>query len=152
MLHWSAGRYRTYFPHYQFCILGPRDDQTGDGEVVSTFPVEKNLRRIPSGDLDYAAHTRGRNSGRIGISAMAMYQATTNTYGVFPPTPRQIESLCAVAGLVVAKYGKGLPIDAQVKTHYEWAVIDAYFPNRWDWMKEGPLLKRKVEWYAARAR
>lgn len=129
-------------------MLGPHDDQTSDGEVVSTFPVEKNLRRIPAGDLDYAAHTRGRNSGRIGVSAMAMYQATTNNYGVFPPTPRQIESLCAVAGLVVAKYGKGLPIYSQVWTHYQWAVEDGYFPNRWDWMQEGPRLVGKVAYYA----
>ena len=149
VLHWSAGPYLAWFDHYNLCVLGP----PRDGDVVLSLPIAANLRRIRPGDgLAYGAHARGRNSGRVGIGAMCMYRGTMSDYGAFPPTPRQVETMCALAGLVAAKYGTGLPVNAQVRTHYQWAVEDGYYPDRWDWMREGPALVRKVAWYAASAR
>lgn len=151
VLHWSAGRYTTWFPHYSVCVLGP----PRDGEIILSHPFKNNLRKIQPG-MEYAAHTRGRNSYRLAISAMSMYGATTNDYGFFSPTRKQIETMCALAGLMVVKYAvmrnlRALTpavIEEFVKTHYEYAVLDRYFPNRWDWMAETPELKRKVFWYA----
>ena len=118
-----------------------------DGRIVKSHPVANNLRQLRSGDV-YAAHTRRRNSYRIGLSVMAMYGATMADYGSYPPTPKQIETLCAVAALCVVKYG--LVVDEHVRTHYEWAVADGYYPNRWNFMREGSTLRGKVKWYAQR--
>lgn len=152
VLHWSAGKYLKWFPHYHLCVLGP----PADGEVVVTHPILNNLRRITSG-MDYAGHTRGRNSGRVGISAMCMYLAGMTDYGTFPPTSRMIETVCALAGLVDAKYAPGQPggqdaFNQRVRTHYQWARDDGYYPDRWNWMVESELMQRKAWWYAQRAR
>lgn len=141
--HWSAGRYVSWFEHYHLCVLGP----PRDGEVILSHPFLNNLRRIRPG-AEYAGHTRGRNSGRIGISAMCMYRATMADYGAFPPTPRMVETMCALGGLVVAKYGRGVPIAEQVATHWQWAVRDGYYPDRWNWQRETDVLIRKTAWYA----
>lgn len=160
--HWSAGRYRKFFDHYNLCVLGPHEDfvtrtattvsiadgENDDGEIVLTHPILNNLRKIRHGIDEYAPHTRSRNSGRIGISAMCMYEATPDRYGDFPPTGRQIEAMCAVGGLVVAKYGQGISIEQQVFTHFQYAKIDGYYPDRWDWMREGPTLLGKTRYYA----
>lgn len=146
--HWSAGRYRKHFPHYHFCILGPDENGKSDGEIVLTYPILNNLRKIRHGIDEYAAHTRARNSGHVGISAMCMYEGKPANYGKFPPTPRQIESMCAAGGLVVAKYGKGIFIENQVFTHFDFAVKDGYTNERWDWMREGPKLRAKTQFYA----
>ena len=140
VFHWSAGRYTPYFPHYHVCVLGPPHD----GAVLLTHPFQNNLRQIRAGDI-YAAHTKGRNSYRLAVSAMAMYGATMNDSGQFPVTPKQIETLCAVAGLMVVKYT--LDISA-VRTHYEWAIEDGYYPNRWDFMRLSETLRGKTKFYA----
>lgn len=154
--HWSAGRYTSWFDHYNLCVLGP----PRDGEVVLSYPIARNLRRIPAGAEDYAAHTRGRNSGRVGIGAMCAYRAVMGDYGAFPPTPRQIETMCALGGLVSRKYGDLERLAEQVRTHYQWAVEDGYWPNRWNWQKLAPgdprpgheVLLAKTRYYYLRAR
>lgn len=146
--HWSAGKYRKHFPHYHLCILGPDKDGKGDGELVLTYPILNNLRKIRHGIDEYAAHTRARNSGFIGISAMCMYEGKQHKYGAFPPTKRQIEGMCAAGGLVVAKYGLGISIADQVFTHFDFAIRDGYYPDRWDWQYEGPTLREKTKHYA----
>jgi hypothetical protein len=143
--HWSAGRYSTWFPHYHVCILGPPQD----GRVLITHPFQNNLRQIKAGDT-YAAHTLKRNSYRLAVSVMAMYGATMGNPGAFPVTPRQIEAICAVGGLIVARYN--LVVTTQVRTHYEWAVDDGYYPNRWDLMGLGETLRGKTRYYANLAR
>lgn len=152
VLHWSAGRYRTWFTDYHFCVLGPRDDGSGDGEVIASHPVLNNLRYITRG-MPYAAHTRGRNSGRLGVAVMAMYGATMQDFGPYEYTPRQLETMCALAGLVVAKYGKGIPIESQVTTHGEFARLDGYFPTRWEWYRtvDADRIRGKVRYYAAQS-
>lgn len=143
--HWSAGRYTTWFPHYHVCVLGPPQD----GKVLLTHPFANNLRQIRPGDT-YAAHTKGRNSYRLGVAVMAMYGATMNDAGVFPVTARQIEAMCAVGGLIVVKYD--LNVATEVRTHYEWAMEDGYYPNRWDFMRASETLRGKTKWYADQAR
>lgn len=141
VLHWSAGKYLTWFGDYHLCILGP----PRDGEVIRSHPFLHNLRDIAPG-MEYAAHTWRRNSWRLGIAVMAMYGATSGNYGAFPPTPKQIEVMCALAALAVVRYAPPM-LDAFVRTHCEWARTDGYFPNRWDWMREAPMLKGKVRYY-----
>lgn len=143
--HWSGGRYSVFFSNYHVCVLGPPQD----GKVLITHPFVNNLRQIQPGDT-YAAHTKGRNSFRLAVSAMAMYRATMNDAGQFPVTPQQIEAMCAVGGLIVVKYN--LNIATEVKTHAEWALADGYFGRRWDFHRMGDLLRRKTQWYADRVR
>lgn len=145
VFHWSGGRYSTWFSSYHVSVLGPPQD----GKVLITHPFASNLRQIRPGDI-YAAHTKGRNSYRLAVSAMAMYGATMNDAGQYPVTPAQIEAMCAVGGLIVVKYG--LNVATEVRTHYEWAMQDSYYPSRWDFHRMGDLLRRKTQWYADQAR
>lgn len=140
VFHWSAGRYTTHFPHYHICVLGPPHD----GQIVFSHPIQNNLRQIRAGDI-YAAHTKGRNSYRLAVSAMAMYGATMTHPGAYPVTERQVETLAAVAGLMVVRYN--LDIES-VRTHYEWAIVDGYYPNRWDFMRLSETLRGKTKFYA----
>lgn len=143
--HWSAGRYNVHFSHYHVCVLGPPQD----GKVLVTHPFANNLRQIQPGDI-YAAHTKSRNSYRLGVAVMAMYGATMNNHGQYPATPLQIEALCAVGALMVVKYD--IDIATEVRTHYEWAVQDGYYPNRWDFMRVSEILRGKTRWYVNQLR
>ncbi len=131
--HWSAHDYESVFPAYHFCIAAMPD---GRILVVNTHDVRENMRDIGEHpDRPYAAHTRGRNSFAIGLSAMAMQGATPHDFGEYALTQPLIDGLCLVAAQLAATYG--VPIDAEhVMSHAEAALHDGYFGNadeqRWD--------------------
>jgi len=126
-MHWTAGKYDTLFDDYHVCI-------TGDGSIYITGALDEPL-----------AHTWRRNTGSIGITLCAAYNATTDDLGDYAPTAAQIESMaqavCAVAD------GLWLTINSNyVLTHgeaadsidgiYTWDENDCYGPQhtveRWD--------------------
>ena len=104
ILHWTAGGNtangtdkRAY--HYIIDIANGRPRV-----VAGDLPPEAN-ERIPSGaqaGVDYAAHTRGTNTGSIGVAVAGMRNARERPFdaGPSPMTEAQIEQLCVfVAGL-----------------------------------------------------
>ena len=141
-LHWSAGNYLNASPKYNFSIQG-------DGVILVN----------PEGPYATLGHTWHRNTGNIGISCLCMLNAQTppgsykpdlknwpSCYGPCPPTPAQIKSMIWLCSILLRYFQ--LSFDC-LKTHCDWAEIDEYGPSfnceRWDWWKEGPIIKAKVK-------
>lgn len=131
-VHWSAHDYESVYPAYHFCVAR----RAGRIIVANTHEVRENMRDVYSGpDLPYAQHTRKRNSFALGISVMAMENATPQDFGRYPLTPKLIDALCMVGGRLAAFYS--VPIDGEhIMTHAEAALHDGYFGTaegqRWD--------------------
>jgi N-acetyl-anhydromuramyl-L-alanine amidase AmpD len=130
--HWTAGRYGQTFPDYHFCV-----DQ--DGTVYQNEDADPG---------DTLSHTWQRNTGNVGIAAMAMYGATTEDYGKYPITSQQIEGMAALCARLMKRYG--MPISSVI-SHAEAADKDDYGPattcERWDLWKEMKAVRKKALWY-----
>jgi hypothetical protein len=142
VLHWSVSGYTNTFTDYHICIIG-------DGTPVITTPIFIN------GQWNNAAHLWHRNTGHIGVSVMAMVGAKEPTnwnppdiytfppeYGFCPPTKAQIDTLCQVSAQLADYFNLG---PDNITTHYDWAVVDDYTDERWDFKFEGPLLKSHIK-------
>ena len=100
IIHWSAG---THTPsgldraHYHYIIAG-------DGTVVAG--VLKPEDNLSASDGRYAAHTRGCNTGSIGVSLAAMAGAVERPFnpGKYPITPAQITALARLCADLCRKY------------------------------------------------
>ncbi|MDQ6780261.1 MAG: N-acetylmuramoyl-L-alanine amidase [Candidatus Eremiobacteraeota bacterium] len=135
-LHWSAGPYDIPSSSYHF-VVGYR---RGELFAQQTHDVRENMRRL-SEDMEYAAHTRGRNSYAIGVSALSMLEATPHDFGTQPLTEQLTDALCAMCGYLARRYD--IALDAEhVMTHAEAAIIDGYFglspEERWDLARLAP--------------
>ena len=105
-------------------------------------------------------HTWRRNGNNFGISCDSMWNAQSPSwtyipdlkhwpkcYGDYPPTIAQIDSLIWATSKLLRFYK--LPA-AAIMTHTDFAILDNYGPNsgdpetKWDWWKEGKLLKKKI--------
>ncbi len=132
-MHWSGHDYFSVHPAYHFCIALSRDARI---VVVETHDVCENMRDVTKDpEQPYAAHTRGRNSFAIGVSVMAMEDATPHDFGSFPLTEALIAALCDVTAKLARCYD--VPVDAEhVMSHAEAAIVDGYFgtgpDERWD--------------------
>ncbi|MDE2482765.1 MAG: hypothetical protein KGN02_11290 [bacterium] len=131
--HWSGHDYASVFPSYHICVaLAPN----GGVLVVETNDVRANMRDVyAQPDLPYAAHTYRRNSFALGVSMMAMLDATPHDFGRYPLTEALVHGLCVVTARLARHYG--VPLDAEhVMSHAEAAVLDGYFgcgdDERWD--------------------
>lgn len=110
--HWTAGGYKASAidrKHYHFIV-------EDDGNVV------QGKRSIADNDSTadgkYAAHTRGSNTGSIGLSVSCMAGATRSNPGRFPMTERQWRRMAEVAAELCKHYG----IDVTPRTvlgHFE---------------------------------
>ncbi|MBC5798776.1 MAG: N-acetylmuramoyl-L-alanine amidase [Candidatus Eremiobacteraeota bacterium] len=138
-VHWSAHDYQSVFPAYHFCIAGDGD---GSIVVVNTHDVRENMRDVAEQpQRPYAAHTRGRNAYALGISIMAMREATPADFGDYPLTEPLVDALCLVTAKLAQAYG--VPLDAEhVMSHAEAALHDGYFgtgpDERWDIARLAP--------------
>lgn len=131
-MHWSAHDYESVFPAYHFCLV---QTQQCELVVVTTHDVRTNMRDVYASDAPYAQHTRRRNSFAVGISAMAMQDATPYDFGLYPLTERLVDGLSELAAKLCAFYA--IPVRAdRVMTHAEAALHDGYFgtapDERWD--------------------
>ena len=138
-LHWSAGNYQDVFPAYHFCVA---TDADGNVVVCQTNDIESNMRDVRRDpQAPYAAHTRGRNSFALGLSIMAMKDATPHDFGDYPLTDAILEGLCVVSARLARFYA--IPIDEEhVLTHAEAALSEGYFGRgqhqRWDIARLAP--------------
>ena len=152
-LHWSAGGYHAgpdELTHYHFVI-------DGDGrEHAGHLPPEAN---IATGDGEYVAHTRGANTGAIGIAVCAMAGAVERPFnaGRYPMTHVQIDALCRLAARLAIKYGIPVRRDT-VLTHAEvQRTLGAPQRGKWDitWLpgmelpgdaiEVGDMLRAKIQ-------
>ena len=114
ILHWSAGAHTASAldkEHYHFII-------EGNGNVVrGDHGIEDNVN---TADDDYAAHTRGCNTGAIGVSMAAMAGAIEKPFnaGRFPLTKEQWDRAAEVVAHLAHRYG--IPVDStHVLSHAE---------------------------------
>jgi N-acetyl-anhydromuramyl-L-alanine amidase AmpD len=113
IIHWTAGTHnvsKTDKKHYHY-IIG------GDGVVVSgNMPVSAN----ESTKTPYAAHTRGANTGSIGVAFAAMRGAKERPFsaGKYPITEKQVEAMTRLVADLCEQYN--IPVTPQtVLSHAE---------------------------------
>ena len=101
--------------------------------------TDRNIHMM--GDFDEVKpHTYRRNSGNIGIALDCCLDCSLNgspenpilDLGSYPPTDYQIETAAqigAVLAMALDLYGEyGERLKTHFYTHFEWAVIDGYYP------------------------
>ena len=116
--HWTAGGHTANASdkrHYHFII-------EGNGTVVAgNHPPEANAHIAnPKDGSTYAAHTRGLNTGSIGIALAAMRGAQERPFsaGPSPITEAQLDALARLTARLCTQYGIPLQRDT-VLTHAE---------------------------------
>jgi len=116
-LHWTAGKYQ------------PNAIELAEyhGGVV----LKHNGARFEKWNdyTDNTPHCWNRNRDLVGLTVCGMFRATSNDWGGYPILPEQIDELCLAAAEVA--YLKKIDT-SNIKTHAEWALIDGYYPDRWD--------------------
>lgn len=118
ILHWTAGANRASKEdraHYHFII-------EGDGSVVEGVhkPEINEVIRQPNDISTYAAHTRGCNTGAIGVSLAAMRDAQERPFypGPSPILPEQVQAMAQLVADLCQRYS--IPITKEtVLTHAE---------------------------------
>lgn len=98
--HWTAGTHtvsRLDMEHYHEIINGKGESYRG------VFSPEDNLSTT---DGKYAAHTRGYNTGMIGLAVAAMHGASERpfSWGKYPITQAQVNQLVERTAYYVKKY------------------------------------------------
>lgn len=141
-LHWTAGHYGSFFEDYHVNIDGPGGLYTchqNFARAVAWNP-EKRIYQAP-------AHTWGKNTGALGFSMAAAYDAECRVaqpfspddidFGPEPPTGEQIEAMAQAVAVACDVFGVPPTFDF-VRTHAEQASMDGYGPGsgdpqtRWD--------------------
>lgn len=114
VVHWTAGQNRASDvdkEHYHFIVEG------SGNVVVGDHTIEDNVN---TADDKYAAHTRGANTGSIGVSMAGMLGAIESPFnpGKFPITESQWARAMDVIAELAAFYN--IPVtDKTILTHAE---------------------------------
>lgn len=114
IMHWTAGSHVVSAldrEHYHFII-------DGAGQVVPGRRAPE--ANISASDGDYAAHTRGANTGAIGVAVAGMLNAMERPFspGSHPLREAQIDALVGLCASLCARYG--IAVSPQtVLTHAE---------------------------------
>lgn len=98
--HWTAGSHNasaTDREHYHFIWTGEGHAVRGEHEVTDNEDTA---------DKDYAAHTKGTNTGSIGVSLACMAGAVENPFnpGIYPMTKVQWDHMCMGIAQLCAFY------------------------------------------------
>jgi hypothetical protein len=156
-LHWTVGHYFQVFPDYHFNI-------TGDGKIwmnnlgFDESGAHRALDHIGHGQVatvDPLSHAWHRNTGNIGIAACAMVGAHEppawspknlydfpKEYGTEAISKNHLDSMTWLTAMLVRHFG--LSFNA-VMTHYNWAVLDNYTSERWEYRFEEPFLRAAIK-------
>ena len=129
VMHWTAGKYKQSSSDYEKYH-----------EVVEGNGRRKLCKRRPeanndTGDGDYAAHVRAKNTGSIGLAMCCMQDAKERPFdaGDYPMTETQLEVFIDM----VAEYAEtyDIPIDRRhVLSHEEVDVTLGVSQDKWDIM------------------
>lgn len=101
IMHWTAGAYvasEVDREHYHFVIEGDLDVLRGDYSIKDNEVIY---------GPQYAAHTRGCNTGSIGISLCCMAGASESPFnaGKYPMKKEQMDTLILCVAQLCATYG-----------------------------------------------
>ncbi len=112
VLHWTAGKYYSYFEDYHINIDGDGDTHITGRDFAKSLP-----------------HSYMKNAASIGITLDCAYNATTEDLGDYPPTEEQIEAMAKI----IAVLSEALEIEIDIEhvcTHGEHADnVDGYIVN-----------------------
>ena len=114
ILHWSAGAWKASAldkEHYHFIVENTGNVVKGDHSIADN---------VNTADDDYAAHTRGCNTGSIGVSMACMAGAIESPFsaGKFPMTEGQWYKAAEVVAQLANFYG--IPVtDKTILSHAE---------------------------------
>ncbi|WP_050525500.1 peptidoglycan recognition protein family protein [Pseudorhodobacter aquimaris] len=128
ILHWTAGTHHVSAldrAHYHFIVAG-------DGSVIEGDLRPESNRVINSGR--YAAHTRGLNTGSIGVAMAAMLGARERPFdaGAFPITPVQLATFTDLVAELALTY-KIRVTRKTVLTHAEVEpTLNVWQRGKWD--------------------
>lgn len=129
--HWSAGAHTVSEldkEHYHIIVSGKGEIVKGDHDISDN---------VTTSDNDYAAHTRGFNTGVIGVSMACMAGAIENPYnpGNFPMTKVQWETLMLVIANLAAFYK--IPVtDRTILSHAEvQGTLGIQQAGKWDFTR-----------------
>ncbi len=114
VLHWTAGKYYSYFDSYSINI-------DGDGDIH----IRNRDFSKPTG------HNYYKNAASIGITLCCAYNATTNDLGEYAPTEEQIEAMAKIMAILSEALGTDIDI-VHFPTHGESAMnfdYTVYFPD-----------------------
>jgi hypothetical protein len=118
VIHWTAGgptANATDKRHYHFIVQG-------DGTVVvgNHSPAANKLIANPQDGNSYAAHTRGLNTGSIGVAFAAMRGAVERPFspGPSPITDAQVRAMASLVAKLCREYRIPVQRDT-VLTHAE---------------------------------
>lgn len=104
VLHWTAGKYYSYFSSYSINI-------DGDGDI---HIMNRDFAR-PTG------HNYMKNSASIGVTLCCAYNASPYNLGDYAPTEEQIEAMAKI--MAVLSEALGIEIDiVHMPTHGESAM------------------------------
>jgi hypothetical protein len=114
VVHWSAGAHTVSAldrEHYHVIVSGKGEVVKGDHDIADN---------VNCADDDYAAHTRGANTKRIGLSMACMAGAVENPFhpGAFPMTKVQWVKMVECAAQL-ADFYKIKPEPRAILTHAE---------------------------------
>ena len=117
VLHWTAGSYIASAldkEHYHFVVEGDLDVLRG------LHPVTHNETIGNKSQDEYAAHTKGTNTGAVGISICGSVGAEESPFkpGKCPVTEGQWQRAAEVTASVCKRYGIAVT-DKSVLTHAE---------------------------------
>lgn len=113
-VHWSAGQNKASDvdkEHYHFIVEGAGTVVRGDNTIADN---------VNTADGKYAAHTRGLNTGTIGVAMAGMLGAIENPFnpGKFPITESQWARAMDVIAHLATVYN--IPVtDKTILTHAE---------------------------------
>lgn len=128
IVHWTAGQNKASDidkEHYHFIIEGNGNVVKGDNSIADN---------LNTADGKYAAHTRGANTGSIGVSYAGMLGAVESPFnpGKFPITESQWEDGIELIAQLAKEYG--IPVtDKTIITHAEvQANLGIQQAGKWD--------------------
>lgn len=112
--HWSAGGHKVSAvdrEHYHFIVGGDGVVVKGDNDIADN---------VSTADNDYAAHTRGFNTGVIGVSMACMLNAKESPFdpGPYPMLKLQWDTLMGVIAELAVFY-KISPLPNSILSHAE---------------------------------
>lgn len=128
VVHWSAGAHLVSAldkEHYHIIVGGDCKLVKGDHDISDNVDVS---------DDDYAAHTRGANTRRIGLSMACMAGAIENPFnaGKFPMRKLQWDT-CMQAAAELAAFYKIAVTPKTILTHAEvQGTLGIHQAGKWD--------------------
>lgn len=150
ILHWTCGRRASNTvdrEHYNLLIEHPAG---GAARVIGgDHPIDDN---VSTGDGDYAAHTRGINTGSIGLALCGMMGCQERPFkpGPEPFTPEQWELMCEAAAQLCKRYviavtDKTVLAHGEVQKNLGVAQLGKWDPMRLPWepgLQPSEVMKR----------